>query len=248
MLWSGPVATTIIDRLLGRTRRRGQAKGPRPGASYLARYRDTTDKHVDKDPKRGIGGKWEEVGRLQFDFLVGKGLQPQHTLLDIGCGTLRGGRHFIRFLDAGHYTGTELSPRAIAHARELVEREGIAEKRPNLLVSESGALTFREFPDQRFDFMLAQSVFTHLGPEHIEECFAHVGRVMHESSVFYFTYQRGEHPKRTGPRKFKYPFSFFEELAERHGFELEDASADYPHPRGQLMVGLRKRPSPDRAT
>jgi SAM-dependent methyltransferase len=237
----------ILDRLLGRKRRRGPDEAPRPGDDYLERYRATTDLHVDRDPRRGIGGKWDEIGRLQFDFLVGRGLQPHHELLDVGCGTLRGGRHFIRYLDAGHYTGTELSARAIAHAKELVERERLSAKRPNLLVSESGDLTFGEFPGRRFDFILAQSVFTHLGPEHIEQCFAHVGRVMHEDSVFYFTYQRGERPKRTGPRKFKYPFAFFEALADRHGFELEDASADYPHPRGQLMVGLRKRPSPDRA-
>ena len=236
---------TIVDRLLGRTRPRGQGKGPRPGRNYLEQYRESTDRHVDVDPQRGIGGKWDEVGQLQYDFLVEQGLQPHHQMLDIGCGTLRGGRHVIRFLDAGHYTGTDLSPRAIAHAEELVEREGLSEKRPSLLVSESGDLKFSEFPGRQFDVILAQSVFTHLAPESIEECFAHVGQVMNDDSVFYFTYARGDRPKRTGPRKFKYPFSFFEALAEQHGFELEDASEAYRHPRGQLMVGLRKRRSPD---
>jgi SAM-dependent methyltransferase len=235
----------ILDRLRGRQRPRGQGKGPRPDDRYLEQYRESTDRHVDRDPQRGIGGMWEEVGGLQYDFLVKRGLQPHHQMLDIGCGTLRGGRHFIRFLDAGHYTGTELSPRAIAHAEELVEREGLSDKRPSLLVIESGELKFSEFPGRQFDVILAQSVFTHLAPEHIEECIAHVGRVMNEGSVFYFTYQPGDRPRRTGPRAFKYPFSFFEALAEQHGFELEDASDDYPHPRGQLMVGLRKRTSQD---
>ena len=231
----------ILDRLLGGNRRRRRGKEPRPGEQYLERYRESTDRHVDTDPKRGIGGKWDEIGGLQFRFLVERGLQPRHRLLDVGCGTLRGGRHFIRYLDAGNYTGTDLSERAIAHAKQLVESEGLSDKRPTLLVSETGALTFTEFPDQTFDRLLAQSVFTHLGPEHIEECFAHVGQVMGDDAVFYFTYARSEHPKRTGTRKFKYPFSFFEGLAERYGFELEDASADYRHPRGQLMVGLTKR-------
>ena len=32
-----------------------------------------------------IGGKWEEIGQLQYDFLLKQGLQPQQKLLDIGC-------------------------------------------------------------------------------------------------------------------------------------------------------------------
>ena len=166
-------------------------------------------------------------------------------MLDIGCGTLRGGRYFIKYLDAGHYTGTELSPRAIVHAKELLEREGLSEKRPSLLVNESGELKFTELAGRQFDFILAQSVFTHLMPEHIEECFAHVRSVMRDDSFFYFTYQERNRYKQTGGEAFKYPYSFFESLAVQHGFELEDVSDEYDHPRGQLMVALRQRASSD---
>jgi hypothetical protein len=38
-----------------------------------------------------VGGLWEELGRLQFEFLVGAGLRPEMRLLDIGCGCPRGG-------------------------------------------------------------------------------------------------------------------------------------------------------------
>ena len=56
-----------------------------------------------------IGGHWEALGKLQFDYLVANGLKPGHRLLDIGCGTLRGGRHFIRYLAPGGYTGIDIS-------------------------------------------------------------------------------------------------------------------------------------------
>ncbi|MGG6294672.1 hypothetical protein ACQ4M4_09620 [Leptolyngbya sp. AN02str] len=36
-----------------------------------------------------IGGLWEELGQLQFDFLKENGLLPEHRLLDMGCGSLR---------------------------------------------------------------------------------------------------------------------------------------------------------------
>jgi hypothetical protein len=54
-----------------------------------------------------IGGLWDQLGQLQFDYMIREGLKPHHKLLDIGCGSLRGGIHFIRYLDAGNYIGTD---------------------------------------------------------------------------------------------------------------------------------------------
>jgi len=52
-----------------------------------------------------VGGLWREIGQLQFRLMVDEGLTPRHRLLDVGCGSMRGGVHFIRHLDAGHYVG-----------------------------------------------------------------------------------------------------------------------------------------------
>ena len=49
--------------------------------------------------REAVGGLWDEMGRLQFDFLVAQGLQPHHKMLDIGCGSMRGGRHFVNHLE-----------------------------------------------------------------------------------------------------------------------------------------------------
>jgi SAM-dependent methyltransferase len=207
---------------------------------YLEAYRIHTDLRVEEDPQQAIGGSWTEIGELQFEFLRGRGLLPHHSLLDIGCGTLRGGRHFIRYLDARRYTGMDISVEAIRSAEELVEREGLGDKAPRLLVNEERRLRFGQLRGERFDFLLAQSVFTHLMPEHIEECFEYVGEVMHPHSIFYFTFFEAEEYKRTGRKSFSYPYSFFAALAERTGFRLEDFAARYPHPRGQRMVGAMR--------
>ena len=100
-------------------------------------------------------------------------------------------------------------------------------------------LRFAEFRGETFDVLLAQSVFTHLLPEHIEECFAHVGTVMHASSSFYFTYAEAPEFTQTRVEGFRYPASFFIEVAKRHGFELTDHSADYPHPRHQKIASVQ---------
>jgi SAM-dependent methyltransferase len=128
---------------------------------YMTAYRTHTDMRVLHDPHAAVGSMWEEIGTLQFDYLVRNGLKPDHRMLDIGCGTLRGGRHFIRFLDIGRYTGTDISPRALEYAERLVAEEGLSDKRPVFILDRDMRLRFEEL-EGSFDCILAQSVFTHL--------------------------------------------------------------------------------------
>jgi SAM-dependent methyltransferase len=206
---------------------------------YLEAYAEHTNQRVAADPHEAVGGLWEEIGRLQFDYLVANGLQRDHALLDIGCGTLRGGRHFIRFLAPGRYAGLDLSENAIRSGRELIRAEGLAAKQPRLTLNAGGDLRFVPFAGERFDFLLAQSVFSHLMPEHIEECFAHVGTIMHARSVFFFTFREGVEFKRAGLKDFDYPFAFFENVAARCGFSIARRD-DYRHPRKQVMVEIKR--------
>ena len=211
-------------------------------SSYLDAYSAHTDALVARDPQLAVGGLWDQIGELQFAFLVRQGLQPHHTLLDIGCGTLRGGRHFIAYLEPGNYWGMDISAKAIDYAGRLVERAGLSSKRPRLLISRNKDLKFAEFVGETFDYLLAQSVFTHLEPEHIAECLSHVGGIMSQDSVFFFTFNEGSTFSRSGLTVFHYPFAFMQSLARDNGFVLTDRSDDYPHPRGQRMVALSRAP------
>ena len=206
---------------------------------YLTAYAKHTDMRVDKDPHQAIGGLWEEMGTLQFDFLVQHGLRPGHTLLDIGCGTLRGGQHFIQYLNPCNYTGIDISPKAIEYGLTLVRQGGLQEKKPVLMVNKD--LTFGSFQNQTFDYILAQSVFSHLLPEHIQECFNNIGRIMGTRSAFFFTYNDAGAFEQTGVKDFRYPFSFFENIATKCNVSLEDMSSAYPHPHDQRMVRAVKQ-------
>ena len=208
---------------------------------YLDAYSEHTDIRVKQDPHSAIGGLWETMGQLQFSFLVKHGLEPHHTILDIGCGTLRGGRHFIKYLNPGKYTGTDISSAAIEYAKTLVRQEGLSDKQPRLILTESKELTFEEFTGETFDYLLAQSVFTHLKHEHIEECFKYVGTIMKENSVFFFTFFEADRFVQRSRKNFSYPFSFFETLSLQYGFEAQNYSDDYNHPTGQRMVKLTKK-------
>jgi len=209
---------------------------------YLQAYISNTDFRVKMDPKSAIGGQWEQIGKLQFNFLIVKGLIPGHKMLDIGCGTLRGGLHFIRHLNSGNYTGIDISPEAIKYANKVVINEGLVNKQPTLILNVEKNLKFEKLPSKSFDFIIAQSVFTHLKPEHIEECFANIHKVMKNGTVFYFTYFRNEVQIQTSLIGFCYPISFFENLASKYNFYLFDFTIDYSHPRKQNMLAISVQP------
>ena len=46
---------------------------------------------------------WRKKRAFQIEFLIKNGLQPHHHIIDVGCGTLRGGIPIIDYLDPENY-------------------------------------------------------------------------------------------------------------------------------------------------
>jgi len=115
-----------------------------------------------------VGGQWDKIGRLQFEFMKDRGLQPGHCLLDIGCGALRGGVHFIRYLDPENYLGIDKEERLlqVGLERELGKRT-YEEKRPSLVSSDS--FEFSRF-EKKAAYSISVSLFTHLPDSLIRLC------------------------------------------------------------------------------
>ncbi len=202
--------------------------------------------------REGVGGMWEEIGKLQFDFLVERGLKPDHYLLDIGCGSLRGGVHFIRYLSKGRYFGVEKEESLLEAGRRVeLKRYALEEKEPQLFAVDDFDLSALP-PEVQFDFMLAQSVFTHLTPELIELCVGRVTPRLSEKGVFYATfdespddksYSRGPHKwRRDELRMVYYPFSLFEDISRRTGGTV-DYIGEWSHPGHQKMMAFRSSAS-----
>jgi len=188
-----------------------------------------------------VGGM-PEIGELQADFLIGEGLKPEHYLLDIGCGTLRAGIHFIRYLDVGRYYGLEKEARFVPLISAEIARRGLQEKRPQFIHRGDFDLSMED-AGLRFDFMLAQSVFTHLPEDQVELCLKRVMPRLAANGSLYATFWESEtlriggpHPHRAGERRFvRYPLQVFERMARRRHIGVEYVG-DWGHPRGQRML------------
>jgi SAM-dependent methyltransferase len=149
-------------------------------------HRELTPEEIARGVHRGlIGGGWEEIGELQFEFLKSRGLMPGHKLCDTGCGALRGGLHFARYLDAGNYFGLDINTSLIDAGRQELEQAGLAGKNANLLVSDSFEMS--RFGAQ-FDYILAVSVFTHLYANQIARCLIEARKVLAPGGQFFATF------------------------------------------------------------
>lgn len=182
-----------------------------------------------------VGGLWEQIGLLQFNYLVDQGLRPEHRFVDIGCGCMRGGVHFVRYLDTGHYYGIDKSNEMLGSGTVELLDANLLGKKANLYHND--VFNLRHFRVQ-FDYALAQSVFTHLPPDDIRLCLTNLRGVMKPEGIFFATFFEGAH--RLRGRSYFYPFATFEELAAKTGWQVEYIG-EWNHPRDQKMMRFTPR-------
>lgn len=208
-----------------------------------------------------VGGLWDELGTLQLDFLVDAGLKPGDTLLDIGCGCLRGGIHYLDYLDPGHYFGLDINASLIEAGTLEVERAGLSHKRPHLVVDDSFA--FDRF-GVRFDYMVSVSLFTHLPFDIIGQCLNKARESLLPHGAYYSTFFQAPAPSHGDPvvqtpggivthhdsDPFHYAVEELDHMAELARLDVE-VIGDWKHPRNQQMAVFRLGGSdvrPPRAT
>jgi SAM-dependent methyltransferase len=118
----------------------------------------------------GSPALYDFMGAMQFRLLCALGLRAHHRLLDFGCGSLRAGRLFIAYLNEERYYGVEPNKWLVDEAIEhQVGRDTVDAKRPRFDFSaEPRAGVF----GIQFDFIVAQSIFSHAGADLIRRALA----------------------------------------------------------------------------
>ena len=172
---------------------------------------------------------YDAMSALQFNLLTLLGLRDHSSFLDIGCGSLRGGRLFITYLLPGRYCGVEPEQWLIDEGiRHEVGRDLIDLKQP--LFSNDGDFTLSVF-DRQFDFILAQSIFSHASEPQINRCLGEARKVMGPASIFVATFVEGD--QNYSGKDWVYPgcttytLARMIQLAEEHGLACEPI--DWPH-------------------
>lgn len=164
---------------------------------------------------------WQMKRAFQIEYLRRSGLQPAHRLLDLGCGTLRGGIPLIEYLERGHYTGLEVRAEVLEEARRELAAAGLVDREPRLVhVTELAAVQLPE----RFDFAWAFSVLIHLDDAILAQAVDVVARHLAPEGRFLANVRLGAAREERWER---FPvvtraLEFYRAQGARHGLEVED--------------------------
>jgi SAM-dependent methyltransferase len=180
---------------------------------------------------------YDLIAGLQFTLLFSAGLREDDKLLDVGCGSLRGGRLFIPYLNPGRYYGVE--------PNEWLVEEGISwelgadilrVKRPTFSAIEDFSLGSLGV---RFDFVLAQSILSHTYDDLAGRALAGMRESLAEDGVLVATFVEKDEPRSGSgwlyPDPVPYTWPEMQALGEQAGLSVR--RLEWPHPRQTWFVG-----------
>ena len=175
---------------------------------------------------------YDLIAAMTFNLLTTLGLRQHHSLLDVGCGSLRIGRLLIPYLNQGKYFGVE--------PQEWLVKEGIKRELGEALVQiKRPTFFFSDSPETvvqakiSFDFALAQSIFSHCGLDLIKGWLSAISRSLAERGALVATFLPGEEDSlRTGwvyPECVNYRAATLDRAAADVNLRFE--ILDWKHPR-----------------
>lgn len=188
---------------------------------------------------------WAMKRRFQIEFLLAQGLRREDRLLDLGCGTLRGGIPLIEYLQPRHYTGIDVRPAVLDEARCELAEAGLAHKEPALVAAGRLAdLTLAE----RFDVVWSFAVLIHMHDDILHEALDLVARhLADDQSRFFATVHLGQSSGGNwqGFPIVSRPWEFYRAAFQDHGLRVTDIGSlrehGHDHPRLPLERQERQR-------
>lgn len=187
----------------------------------------------------GVTTPYDVGAANQFALLThALGMRESDYLLDVGCGSLRAGRLFMLYLKPGRYYALEPHEWLIEEAIANEVSQGLVDlKRP----------TFRYRADMRlsafgrsFDYILAQSIFSHAAAWQIQRCLTEAALVLRKR--FVFTYFAGttdnEVPRWTYPEAVRYRPDTIARWCGEAGLRVR--ALEWPHPDGQVWMEAQR--------
>ena len=181
---------------------------------------------------------YDVLGASQFRLLCALGLRADHRVLDFGCGSLRAGRLLIPYLDPGRYFGVE--PNAWLIEMGIEKELGADLVRLKSPRFDHNAEFLVDGFGQSFDFILAQSIFSHCGPDLVARALINFSGSLADDGLIAATFLNGIDYPGTGwiyPKCATHSVASVQRMVEAAG--LTAIRAPWFHPRQHWWLMAR---------
>jgi SAM-dependent methyltransferase len=175
---------------------------------------------------------YDLIAAMTFNLLTTLGLRQHHSLLDIGCGSLRIGRLLIPYLNRGKYFGLEPNEWLVEEGIRRELGQSVVEiKHPTFFLTDSPTNIAKA--ETTFNFAVAQSIFSHCGLDLIKDWLSAISCSLAQDGALVATFLIGEEDSaRTGwiyPECVNYRPATLERAAKDVNLRFE--ILDWKHPR-----------------
>lgn len=205
------------------------------GRSWLDFYMSRLNSMVVVD--RPISQRYLDYGKQQVQYLKDHGLKPHHRFLDYGCGVLRLAYSLLPYLPKGHYVGVDIASERLEKGRALLTSRGIPEDAYRVFAVRDCKL--RELQGEKFDYVWAKSVFTHMPIEDIEEMLISLKPLLNDGAQFFWTFAQAPQYVRKRMKDFYYPESTLRAVCEKAGYRMEIMKDWDPVVQGDVMARVQ---------
>lgn len=207
-----------------------------PGRSAAVAPEQDIDRSAEYRIHIGDAESYDVLSAIQFNLLTALGLRDTHYLLDIGCGSLRAGRLFIPYLRPRHYFGIEPLQWLIQEGIDKEIGEAMIRiKSPTFSNNDDFDLGIF---DRQFDFMIAQSIFSHTSQAQVRRCVEQARLALKPDGVFAATFFEGPE-NYTGDSwiaKADYTMEHMRAMVEEAGMACTPIDWRHPDPQQWILI------------
>ncbi|MBV8975968.1 MAG: class I SAM-dependent methyltransferase [Alphaproteobacteria bacterium] len=220
-----------------------KAKNPQvPFSRYLMERQYRNMRKGDQAPSGalrialGSPDEFWQSGRAKAEKLMARAeLAPSHKAIEYGCGSLRIGAHFIRFLKAGHFLGLDVIDGFYELGKRALGPELLSAKSPRFHVIDAAGLAMAEAFDA--DVVFSNVVCVHVHPDETAEYFRNLARLAHKPGArLLFNAHISDVPLRFEFDGWSWPMAFYKNALE--GFALVRAELGRP----RMQDGVQTAP------
>lgn len=188
----------------------------------------------------GPSRDYDFIAAMCFNLLTCLGLRQSNSVLDIGCGSLRLGRILIPFLNQKKYCGVEPNEWLIKKGIEMELGNDILEIKTPIFSSDTSLKDLDK--TIKFDFIIAQSIFSHAGLNIIEDWIVDTLDHVHSDSIFLSTFLESDEDYKGNdwvyPGCVKFTRETIIALAKSYGYKT--IFLDWFHPRQRWIAWVKE--------